>query len=88
MDTIGTLATQLARGLEADVERRLGEIVREPDPGDRGALTATLTPEGERLLKAIERSERDAEIALAQAVGPDRHLAVRTALRDLIRAAG
>jgi len=28
VDTIGTLATQLARGLEADVERRLRDLIR------------------------------------------------------------
>ncbi|MDQ3608220.1 MAG: MarR family transcriptional regulator [Actinomycetota bacterium] len=139
VETIGTLASLLARGLEADVERRLREsgyeppsasarrllgalrggcaarpgdlaqeldvspqavgqalerlesrgwVVRASPPGDRRAHTAALTPAGDRLVGAIERCERDAEVALARTVGPGRHLAARTALRELIRAAG
>jgi DNA-binding MarR family transcriptional regulator len=85
--TLSALAAELLQRLEAEVERR-GWVERRTGHGDHRAVTLALTPAGERVLAAVERCEREAELDLARRAGVSRHLAARTALRDLLRSAG
>ncbi len=77
--------TPQAAGQAVDRLERRGWVQRRTSAGDRRAVTLALTPAGERMLAAVERCEREAELELARAVGAGRHLAARTALRDLLR---
>lgn len=80
--------TPQAAGQSVDRLERRGWVERRTGHGDHRAVTLALTPAGERVLAAVERCEREAELDLARRAGVSRHLAARTALRDLLRSAG
>lgn len=65
-----------------DLEQR-GYVVRVPDPRDGRARIVNLTPAGRRLEMVVNKLALDAELQIAERLGPRRFRALREALDEL-----
>lgn len=80
---IGHDKTRLIPLLDALEQRKLLE--RAPDPSDRRARTAQLTPAGERLLRATQTDIRKMEVRFLRAIPPDQRASLAATLPVLAR---
>jgi DNA-binding MarR family transcriptional regulator len=76
------ITRQSVNDLLGHLERR-GYVTREPDPTDGRARMIRLTAKGRRLEKTINAQAKEAELKIAQWLGPESFSELRTTLETL-----
>lgn len=76
------ITKQSINDLVGHLEQR-GYVVRKPDPDDGRGRVVRLTPKGRRLEQTINAHARQAELGIAEMLGPRRFAAFHGALEEL-----
>jgi DNA-binding MarR family transcriptional regulator len=76
------ITKQSVNDLLGHLEAR-GYLTREADPADGRARVIRLTATGRRLEKVVNAQARQAELTIAEMLGPRRHAELRRALEEL-----